>query len=83
MKILHFDSAAKMTSLKDIEFYLRLDKIEDSLSDYNFFKRNPKLSLGIIVVSVLIVLFSYIEIKNIYSNGAAIHENGLKIEAKK
>ena len=61
----------------------RLDKIEDSLADYNFFKRNPKLSLGIIVVSVLIVLFSYIEIKNIYSNGAAIHENGLKIEAKK
>jgi hypothetical protein len=29
MKILHFDGAAMMTSLKDIEFYLRLDKIED------------------------------------------------------
>ena len=36
MKILHFDSAAKMTSLKDIEFYLRLDKIEDMPFDHTY-----------------------------------------------
>ena len=36
MKILHFDGAAMMTSLKDIEFYLRLDKIEDMPFDHTY-----------------------------------------------
>lgn len=43
----------------------RIDEIEKDLSDYNFFRRNPKIGIGIIVASVLIVLFSYFEMKNL------------------
>lgn len=34
-------------------------KTTEDLSDYHWVKKNPKLSLGILVGSVLIVLFSY------------------------
>ena len=57
----------------------RIDKLEENLADYNFFRRNPKLGIGIIVVSVMILLFSYIEFKNVVSNGQGI----TRIEAKK
>lgn len=40
MKIFHHDSTAKLTSLKDIEFYMRLDKIEDMPFSHDYWVRN-------------------------------------------
>lgn len=37
---------------------------DDKLKDVNFFVRNPKLGVGIIVVAVLLTIFSYVQIKN-------------------
>jgi hypothetical protein len=42
MKIMHFDSTAKSTSLKDIEFYLRLDSIEDMPFSHDYWITTQK-----------------------------------------
>lgn len=44
------------------------EDMDRKLQDVNFFVRNPKLGLAIIVTAVLFTIFSYFEIKNYILN---------------
>lgn len=70
----------------------RFDKLEKALEDYktennknlteySFVKKYPKISIGIIVVSVLIILFSYVGVNTLLNNTQQINTNTKDISA--
>jgi len=58
----------------------RLDVVEKNLEEYNFFKKYPKIGITILVMSVLIVLFSYREYVSSNVNATNIKLNTEQLE---